>query len=199
MSSFYRNSLLGLLLAALVGCGGSTLPHRYYVINAAPAEAASEVVNKQRVLQVGSLRLPQYLDRPQLVTRHSGNRLAMAEHHQWGGNLRKDMIRVLAKNLSIMLETPHLYIAPQQPSGRLDVRIDVEVMSFEREADGQVAITAQWRLISGDGSEIETRFTSHKSPVLLSEEDYEGTVAQMSRVFSAMSREIANAIIADAD
>ena len=49
---------------------------------------------------VASVRLPQYLERPQIVTRSGDNRLQLAEFDQWGGNLYQDMTRVLAQNLA---------------------------------------------------------------------------------------------------
>jgi len=193
-----RVSIVGLLLLGLLsGCssGGAT-KHRYYVINPVAESSAGEVVGTSDLaVQVTSLRLPQYLDRPQIVTRRTGNSLKLAEFHQWGGNLRKDMVRVLAKNLSTLLGTPHIAIAPAHPGRHIDVAVELEVMAFERDADGYVNLSAQWRLVGGKaGDEIETRFTTIHSRVQSEENDYEQTVEQMTWSFAELSREIAAAI-----
>ena len=61
---------------------------------------------------VAAVRLPKYLERPQLVTRSGDNRLQLEEFHQWGGNLGKDLTRVLAENLSRLLGSDAVVAAP---------------------------------------------------------------------------------------
>ncbi len=103
----------------LFGCMAATTPAtRFYVLN--PLDSGISLVSEtdqkgSLSVEVASLRLPQYLERPQIITRSSGNRLERAEYHQWGGNLRKNMIRVLAKNLSQLLATPDIAISPIVP------------------------------------------------------------------------------------
>ena len=85
----------GSLICSCVSRGPDT---RFYILDPLPLTAPlvenADPENTMSI-EIASLRLPQYLERPQIVTRDEGNRLKMAELHQWGGNLRKNMIRVI--------------------------------------------------------------------------------------------------------
>ncbi len=194
--------VLFLVLAGsfLCGCSTTTDPAtRFYVLNPLDSDVnlISEIDRKGPLsLEVASLRLPQYLERPQIVTRSGANRLELAEYRQWGGNLRKSMMRVLAQNLSRLLDTPHIAIYPHRPKILPDFRVELEVMHFERDSDGQVRLSAQWRLSSGkDRKPLTTRITDLASPVFQKGGDFEHTVSAMSKLFGELSKIIGNAIL----
>jgi uncharacterized protein len=184
----------------LCGCLTTTTPAtRFYVLNPVDpgVKPISEIDRKDALsVEVASLRLPQYLERPQIVTRSSKNRLELAEYRQWGGNLRKNMMRVLAQNLSRLLATPHIAIYPHRPTISPDFRVDLEVMHFERDSDGQVRLSAQWRLSSGnDRKPLTTRITDLTSPVFQKEGDFEHMVSAMSKLFGELSQIIGSEIL----
>jgi uncharacterized lipoprotein YmbA len=142
----------------LSGCIGTTpVTPKFYVLT--PTQYETSLVNtgeqtgsqtsKMVSLEIISLDLPQYLEKPQIMTRTSRNQLEMAEYHQWGGNLRKNMIRVIVQNMSRLLSTPHVAMPPLRSSAPPDFRIEVEVMRFEADQTGQVMFSAQWRLFRG--------------------------------------------------
>lgn len=190
--------ILALVMALGFGCT-SVPPMRFYALNpmdpgpalvtAAPPEKASLSV------EVGSLRLPQYLERPQIVTRRSASRLEVAEFHQWGGNLRKDMIRVLAKNLSQLLATPQVYISPHSSQTPPDFRVELEVMKFERDPDEKVRLSVQWSVTAPrDQRLILAQITELESPSVTVGPDMETTVTTMSQMWGEMSRLIAETL-----
>ncbi|MCP4044155.1 MAG: hypothetical protein GY731_19745, partial [Gammaproteobacteria bacterium] len=111
--------LIMVLVAGLLsGCITTDTPNtRFYVLNPLEPDAGQVVGDGAKgtlAVEVASLRLPQYLERPQIVTRSGKNRLELAEYHQWGGNIRKNMVRVMAKNLSQILATPNIAISPHR-------------------------------------------------------------------------------------
>lgn len=184
----------------LSGCLTANAPDtKFYVLtpldHAAALDAGSGGAGPLSV-EVVSLRLPQYLERPQIVTRSSGNRLELAEFHQWGGNLGKDMARILAKNLSRLLGTPNIAMAPHRPIAPPDFRIDLEVMQFEKDYNGLVVLSVQWRLSRGaDQKLLEARITELASQTPMAEKDYERTVSAMSELFGELSKIIGEAIL----
>lgn len=181
------------------GCSSSTPATRFYVLNA--LDAGTGLVSrtdhrKALSIEVAALRLPQYLERPQIVTRKSQNRLELAEYHQWGGNLRKNLMRVLAKNMSQLLDTPRIAISPYRPQTSPDFRIELEVMRFEREGDGRVRLSTQWRLLDGkDGNPLTTQITELVSPKIERGSDMEETVSAMSGLVGDLSRIISQSIL----
>src|SRR5262249_15427544 len=99
-----------LLLLTLGGCS-NTSPTRFYVLSAMTDQAAA-VPGKGPAVGIGPITLPQYLNRPQIVTPVSGNQLAVAEVDQWGGDLNDNVTRALATNLSSLLETDRVFPFP---------------------------------------------------------------------------------------
>lgn len=192
-------------LAALLLAGCSSGPAtRFYtlaaVAEAPPAGAKDPAPRAARpvTLVITDLRLPQYLDRPQIVTRGSDHRLRMAEHQQWGGNLRDDMTRVLAENLGRQLPGDRVLAAPIHTALQPDYRIEVDVQRFEREADGSVRLAARWWLSRGpDGALLAGPEASFTGPPV-GADDYEALAGAMSAVFGDLARAIADSIRARA-
>ncbi|MBA3012703.1 MAG: PqiC family protein [Proteobacteria bacterium] len=188
----------GWLLSGCLGVNPVT-PTQFYILN--PMDHDPGLVQKTQTpfplsVEIASLRLPQYLEKPQIITRSHQNRLEIAEYHQWGGNLRKNMIRVLAQNMSQLLATPDIAMAPFRPLTTPDFRIDVEVMQFESDAQGQVHFSAQWRLSRGkDGKLLTTRMVNLKSPLPDTQPDFDRIVFVMGELLGDFSHTIAKEIL----
>jgi len=157
MNASPRSRIRLATLAALLLLGGcSAAPAtRFYTLDpvvaapaARPQESAARVA-KPLTIVVTDVRLPQYLDRPQIVTRGSDQRLRFAEYEHWGGNLRDEMIRILAENLGRLLPNDRVIAAPHPVPLQPDYRLALEVQRFERDADGRVQLTARWWLTRG--------------------------------------------------
>jgi len=203
MLSFLRiRSILVCVLAGslLFGCFSSiNSATRFYILS--PLDDLTgfgdeKSLNSSLSVEVASLRLPQYLDRPQIVTRSSGNRLILSENHQWGGNLRKNMIRVLAKNLSQILATPDIAISPYRPRTPPDYLVELEVMKFEKDPDGHVRFSTQWRLSTGKNRKpLAVKITELESSVVQTGSNLELTVLAMSKLLGELSRTIGQEIL----
>jgi len=184
---------LTLAVALATGCS-SVPPTRYYVVTPLEEKAAASAPGPGVV--VASVRLPQYLERPQLVTRSGDNQLQLEEFHQWGGNLAKDLTRVLAENLSQLLRSDGVVTAPHTLRARPDYRVEVELLRFERAADARVHLTAKWWLLRGaDGAPLAGPTTTLASEPLPASPTFDPTVAAMSRAYGELSRAIAQAIV----
>jgi len=83
-----------LTIAAMLttGCLKSTPETHYYILNSPdsiqPLHKAKQK-RRKRVIEIASLTLPQYLERAQIVTRTSVNRMKIKEFHRWGGEPAK--------------------------------------------------------------------------------------------------------------
>ena len=181
------------LLAACAGSGGDGT--RLYVLSATavPAPAAASAAP---AVVVATVRLPQYLDRPQLVTRGSGHRLQIAEFDQWAGDLREDLTRTLADNLGRQLGSPRVVAAPHSLKAPAAFRVEVEVLGFERLADGRVRLAARWWLTRGaEAAPIEGTRTAELFGAPLGEKaPADAIVASMSQVYGEFARGVAEAI-----
>lgn len=185
------------LLAGGCSLGRQSPPTRLYVLTALPwtddsqhAAGASGVA-----LAVGPVDLPEYVDRPQIVTGDSGNELQRAALEQWAEPLETNFTRVLADNLSVLLSTERVAVFPWKGSVPIDYQVVVEVTQFLGTRNGAVALVALWRVLGKDGREVlvsrQSRFTEATGS-----QEYGALASAMSRTVASLSREIATAITA---
>ncbi len=112
-----------LVLATLCACAGRGIVAREYLL--APAVSADPVGNAGGpglALGVGPVEFPDYLRRPQIVTRQ-GNQLIPSTLHTWGGDLQSNFTRVLAENLSTLIPTDRVATFPWSVGWRADYRL----------------------------------------------------------------------------
>src|SRR5512144_2406737 len=84
-TSIIRLPIVGLLLALLVaGCAGSP-PVNLYTLSAVglPSTDIRVPPSTPAIVAVGPVILPDYIDRPQIVTRKSVYQLELAAYDQW--------------------------------------------------------------------------------------------------------------------
>ena len=91
-------SLLGAAVLLLGACASSP-PSSFYLLT--PMSAAPAVRGSGPIVGVGPVRLADYLDRPQIVSRAAPNRLQVSEVHRWGGSLQDNLLLVLACLLTL--------------------------------------------------------------------------------------------------
>jgi uncharacterized lipoprotein YmbA len=142
---------------------------------------------------VGPIKLPEHLDRPQIVTRSSSNQLRLAEFDRWAGPLQDDFSRILAENLSILLSTDRVSLYPWRRSVPIDFQVVVDVTRFDGELGGNALLIARWSVFRGRDKKVLFMERSRISETSRAQ-DYEAIVAAQSRALGQLSREIADAI-----
>jgi uncharacterized lipoprotein YmbA len=143
--------------------------------------------------------IPQYLDRPEIVTRSSDNRLELAEFDQWGGRIGDNITRALAENLSGLLKTDKVSIYPWTDSGALTAQISVDITQFERDQSGAVTLSAFWTIADAQSGKVLLNGRSNIQKTVASVTSdtasaYDPIVAAMSEALASLSQEIAAAI-----
>jgi uncharacterized lipoprotein YmbA len=209
MRSNRRLSLAVLAVALVLFACSTTSPTRFYVLSTIGDKLAEAPANVS--VGVGPINLPQYLDRPQLVTRLSSNQLAVGEFDQWGGQLDDNVARTLAGNLSILLQIDRVQLFPWKDDQSLDYAVTVDVINFEQDVDGSSLLDVYWSLVEAKtGRVILRRHAAYREPggppiteaqargqgslLADSKRAYDSVVAAMSRNLGALSRDIAKAI-----
>lgn len=187
--------LFVLPLAILGGCSSSDGGTRLYLLESAAAPDAAPSPALPGVV-VAAVRLPRYLDRAQIVTRSGEHRLEIAEFDLWAGDLGQDMTRALARNLSRLLASDRVVAAPHTLRATDAFRVEVEVLAFERGADGRVRLAARWWLTRGaDPAPIAgTAGAELFGAPLAKDAGYDAVVASMSQVYGDFARQVAQAI-----
>ena len=189
--------IAGALLAGGCSLGRPSPPTRLYVLTALAETDGSQgaAATSGLALAVGPVGLPEYVDRPQIVTGDSGNELQRATFEQWAEPLTTNFTRILANNLSILLGTDRVAIFPWRGSVPIDYQVVVDVTQFLGTRNGSVSLVALWRVLGKDGREVlisrQSRFTEATGS-----QDYGALAAAMSRTVASLSHEIAAAITA---
>jgi uncharacterized lipoprotein YmbA len=186
-----------LLLVAflLAGCS-STPPTRFYKLNSLPGgqqENPAALLGMDIAIGVGPVELPEFLDRPQIVTRKSQNQLEIAEFHRWAASFPRDFSRVLAKNISTLLPTDRVAVYPWEDAFSPTYQVKLDVEQFDGQLGERVLLRVIWSLVGQEGKkELVVRKTLIEEPVLTN--DYEGLVAAQSNALATLSREIVEEI-----
>jgi len=191
---------LGAALAAgllLAGCV-QTPPTRFYTLSSvlAPPGDSNAEASRDLAIGIGTVTLPEYLNRPQLVTRVGSNRVALSELDSWIEPLQGLVARTLAENLALLLATDDVLTLPQRRPFRPDYQVEVEVTRFDADAAGNAVLDARWWVLGADGErELHRARTTLVEAVPAG--DRTAAVAALSRALGALSQEIADVIAAE--
>ena len=181
-----------LLVAILVGCGGSP-DSRFYTLGggAIPASDRNEKATAEYIIAVGPVSLPESVDRPQIVVRVGPNQVAIMEQHRWAAPLGSEISRVLAEDLAQLLGN-RLVSSYEQNTAHPDIQVLVDLQRFDSTLGETVTIDALWSVRRSLNGQPKTGRSVIQEPA--GGEGYDALVAAHSRALAKVSREIAEAI-----
>lgn len=183
------------LLIVIGGCS-RTQTAKFYTLNAlTDAQPGTQALASDQDVAVGlgPIRLPEYLDRPQIVTRVGPNEVRFAEYHRWAGPLAGDLSNILAENLSNSLGSSRVALFPWKSTTPIDCRVEIDITRFDGEPGNSVMLQSQWIVFSKDRKRVlGTKISSLSEPV--NGKGYNALVAAQSRALAALGLEIAEAI-----
>jgi uncharacterized lipoprotein YmbA len=165
---------------------------RFFTLSAV-ADGASAPSADGVAVGLGPVRVPGYLDRPELATRVATTELAFSPQDRWAEPLSSSLRRVLAQNLSALLGTDDVALFPWPVGTRVDWAVVVDFLRFERTPDGAVEVAARWIVREGAGGRIraarETRYTERADG-----NDTPAVVEAWNKTLAALSRDIADGV-----
>jgi uncharacterized protein len=181
-----------MMVASLAACSGSA-PSRFYTLSPTafdkPTQSVAASATKM-VVGVGAVEIPDYLDRPQIVTRTSEHRLALAEFDLWGGSFKTDVNRVLLENLVNALPPDRFSVVALKYGVPFDCKVSLTIVRLDVEPGAGAILEAQWMLAGRDGKmNGQVRSTRLSEPAATN--DIPGAVGAMSRAIGRLSDEIA--------
>lgn len=197
-----------LLVIFLSACAGNTSKAtRYYLIDPvvydsnralAPSKEVSLLSDDRPLrIEVIDLHIPQYLERFQIATRTGQGRLAFSDSHQWGENLRKNLLRTLARNLSRVLATHDIGTPLNRSASQPDYRLQVYIEQFEQDIDNTVKLMARWQLTkTGQQEPIGIFALELQGDEAMAANNYDEMVAVMRTLYGQLSEKIATTILA---
>ena len=187
-----RGVILVLALAvSLSACAGKSASSKFYVLSPLPQSKLSEAGAK--TIGVFPVAMPDYLDRPQIVTRVGENEIKLDEFNRWAEPLQENFYTVLVDNLSTLLNSVKVIKTAQNLGVPLALQVGVEVVQFDGVLGGDVVLIVKWGLFGEEGRKLLlAKRSSFREPTGAA--TYEALVAAESKAVAALSREIAEAI-----
>jgi uncharacterized lipoprotein YmbA len=185
-----------LLALTLVGC--SILEprpdtSRFFTLSAV-AEAPDPPSDGGLAVGLGPVRVPVYLDRPELATRVATTEVVFSPTDRWAEPLSASIRRVVAENLSLVLGTEEIATYPWPVGTRVDWTVALDVGRFERNQAGAVEVAARWVVREGAGGRIRiARDSRHTQKA-----NGDGTAAAVeawNEALAALSSDIAQALV----
>jgi len=181
--------------AVAVACslGPKEDPSRFYVLS-----SAAEVVPESRIgeayIGVGPVNVPVYLQRPQLVTRVSDNKVELREYHRWAEPLDEAIIRVLTENMTRTLGTETIVGYPWYTPSVLHGSVSLAIERFETDSAGVAHLRARWILRRGAAGDI---YTSGETTIeeVPAGPDTRDEIAALSRLLARLAEQLADAIV----
>ncbi len=189
---------LSLLIALLgAGCTGKTAQSVYYTLNSTEdgnVALQATAPPKDILIGIGSVKFPDELDRPSIVTRSGQNRLEVNEFHRWGGSLEKNFTRVVMENISLLMKTDQVMARPWERYFQPDVRITLDIRQFDGRLGEYAALNLTWMVFKKKKDKPTiVRRSDIKEPV--TDNSYDALVAAQSRAISRLCQEIAEALL----
>jgi uncharacterized lipoprotein YmbA len=194
MNAFPRPHIALLLASALLaGCAGVSTPTRFYSLSSlgpAPASAGSPAAI---LVGIGPLTIPDYVDRPEIVTVAGPNEVTVNDFHRWSGSLDNALSRTLLEDLAAILPAERFTLARWSPPANLDTassyRVIVEITRFDAAISGLAVVSAHWVLFGPNERVLAVRMSTYKAtakgPAI------SDIVAALSDDVAAFSREVA--------
>lgn len=177
----------GVLASALIaGCGTPAPDHFYTLAPPAPAFAAPAAAARY-VVSVGPVKLPQSVDRPQLLLRESGSEVKLLEKHRWVGPLPEEIARSLAASLARQLPQARITTAGNGTlrAGDMGVRLDIE--RFEASRDKGVTVQGVWTLRQEGFDPVIRQFTESETA---GDGSFDAIVAAYVRALAALGEAV---------
>jgi hypothetical protein len=191
--------LAGALIACMTvgGCRSASPPVAFYTLTS--LEATQMKDNDQDVLKnisvgVGPIQFPEVLDRPQIVTRRSPNRIELSEFNRWGGNLNQNFLDVLTQNISIYTGSDQIFRYPVLNNLEPAYRVVLDVHQFDGRPGETVVLNVSWAVIASGNNPANNMMKRSfiKQPV--AGDDYDALVKAQSEAIKTLSQAIADEI-----
>jgi uncharacterized lipoprotein YmbA len=180
-------------VALLLGACASSPPVRFYALDTVPRNPV-ETIDGGTNIGLGPLNFPDYLKRPQIVTRTTGSEMKIAEFERWAEPVDRSFSRILSGNVDDMLESAVVVVFPYNLNIRIDIRIVGRVFRFDTDESGQAVLDVQWVASDGKGKMFVEPRRAHYEARASDPRDYDAIVIALNETLSAFSRDVVAAL-----
>jgi uncharacterized lipoprotein YmbA len=106
------------------------------------------------VIGLGEVEVPEYLNKPEMVTRLSAGRITLHDKERWAGSLPKNIQSVLRHSLSAHLPQYTFLSYPWEEPISDRYRIHVTIERFDGDSAGLVTLEGRWSLVDQEENRV---------------------------------------------
>ncbi|RJX28231.1 MAG: membrane integrity-associated transporter subunit PqiC [Desulfurivibrio sp.] len=186
-------ALLGLAAIAAAACSAASHQVTYYSLlatNAAPLVAAQQ---RELVLSVGPVVIPDVLKKSQIATGGTDGRYQLSSSHRWVGDVDRELARAVAEQLAARLGTEQVAVFPWDQHLQPNFRVLLDVLAMGGEPGKEARLSVRWSLVDPQGkmAPVIRRSDLSETPA---DAGFGAWVNAQQRNISRLSEEIAAAI-----
>jgi uncharacterized lipoprotein YmbA len=197
-SKYSKPSLvsLALIVASLCAGCGSAPKERFYTLapatGAMPSPLAAAASQPRTTVAIGPVRVPDAVDRPQMVVREGPNRVEILEQQRWAGSLRSEIARALVAGVGERLPDVQVSAGDSQAGRSAAYRVAIDVERFDATLNDSVSVQALWSVRRDSGAAVASGRYSVSEPT--GPGGYDAIAAAYARTLAGMSGVIADAV-----
>ena len=190
IKSILKYLFLSCSIFLILSCAKSSKPVEYYMLDASVGIDNNQTLKGDEgpMIGLGPIRLPEYLDRFQMVVAVSENKYKLIDGHRWAEKLDQNISLALFKTLPSQLGTDRMirYPWPQRPG--VDFQVKIDILELNIDQNGQSQMIAQWSIKSKDEIILNKRstFTAQASTT-----DIDKMVQAQSECLTKLGQEVA--------
>ena len=196
----FNMGVVGLIIALAFVLGGciamsnSPTP-RFYALQAMDENYAGEKFNipSSVIIGIGPVKVPEYQNRPQIVTQDANNMVTFAQFDRWGEPLDFALLRLISENLSAILPGATLVTSPWHLDIPVKYQVIMDVVRLESRLDKNLSFSVQWSVIDLENKKMMfTKRSEFSNPI--EPHDYSGLAKALSLECASLSGEIAKSL-----
>jgi hypothetical protein len=198
-TSFHQFIGLGLILFGLVvaGCAGKSAPTQFYMLGPVMSdEVESHPANSTSTVYItlDTVEIPEYLNRPQIVTHVDRAEYQIDEFHRWMEPLQDNLTRVIANHISVLLNPKGIDILYTARPVKTEYTIVVQILRMEGKLGQGMFLDARWSFFDQqDETPVVTkRFVRIQE--FTSDDTYQGLLQTQNRSIESLCRAMADGI-----
>jgi uncharacterized lipoprotein YmbA len=186
-----RQLVIALLLVSILpGCTPAiSKPESFYQLQEIPDNKLT-AIEKGAVVGLGPIQLPEYINRPQIVTRLSRQQIHVSEFNRWIEPLSDGITRTLVIKLANQLNSNRVYWLPRKDQKLpLELRVAIDISRFDGQFNGEVILEGRWSLYNKMDNPLITKVSIIRQP--LAGQTYSALVVAMNQALLSFGEEIA--------
>ena len=184
-----------IILFSFVFSGCLSIPNspapRFHTLRSIDSVAESKKFNlaSKLIIGIGPVGVPEYQNRPQIVTRDKDGLLNFAQFERWGEALDSSLARLILENLTVMIPQAEFQMFPCDFSIPLDYQVIVSLVQLESQLDKEIFFAAQWTIIDSRAKKMLStkRFQIRQE---IDPHTYVGLAQALSQAVISLSAEI---------